>query len=185
MVSGEAFTFRGAGVIGDNKYLIGGPLAQGRVGDILLQNDNIRLIIQKPRRNAGVALYGGNIIDGDILRPPSEGGHDNFGITFPLINVSWTPYYQRLEVLNANFSSGPVVVRATGVLNVYDYIQTSIIVPFARIVKGVQLSFPDQYNDVLNPFMNMPKLKKVSPRWSPTTFFAPTKLCDHPDPSLE
>lgn len=161
-VSGDPFLFRGAGVIGDSQYLIGGPLAQGRVGDILLQNDKIRLILQKPRRNAGVPLYGGNIIDADILRPKNEPGNDHFGITFPLVNVSWTPFYQKLEVLNSDFANGPVVVRATGVLTVYDYIQTSIIVPFAHIVKNVQLFFPDQYNDVLNPFQNMPKLQKIS-----------------------
>jgi hypothetical protein len=161
-VSGEPATFRGAGVVNDPKYLIGGPLAQGRVGDVLLQNDKIRVIIQKPRRNSGVALYGGNIIDADITRAAGEPGQDNFGITFPLINVSWTPFYQRLEVLNGDFSKGPAIVRASGILNVYDYIQTSIIVPFARIAKGVTLFFPDQYNDVLNPFKNLPKLRNIS-----------------------
>src|SRR4029453_14283482 len=60
-VSGEPHAFRGAGVVNDPQYLIGGTLAQGRIGDVLLQNDKIRLIIQKPRRNAGVMLYGGNI----------------------------------------------------------------------------------------------------------------------------
>src|SRR4030095_15890797 len=161
-VSGEPHAFRGAGVIGDPKYLIGGTLAQGRAGDVLLQNDKIRLIIQKPRRNAGVMLYGGNIIDADVTRGAGESGQDTFGTTFPLINVSWTPFYQRLEVMHADFAHGPAVVRATGVLNVYDYIQTSIIVPFARVVKGVNLFFPRQYNDVLNPFQNMPKLRKIS-----------------------
>ncbi|MBL7685560.1 MAG: CehA/McbA family metallohydrolase [Deltaproteobacteria bacterium] len=161
-VTGDPNTFRGAGVIGDSKYLIGGPLAQGRVGDVLFQNDKIRLVIQKPRRNAGVSLFGGNIIDGDVLRAAGEPGRDQFGITFPLVNISWTPYYQKLEILNADFSKGPVIMRASGVLSVYDYIQTSIIVPFARLVKNVTLSFPDQYNDVLNPFENMPALKKVS-----------------------
>jgi len=160
----DPIAFRGSGVIDDPHYLIGGPLAQGRVGDVLLQNSNIRVIIQKPRRNAGVALYGGNIIDADVTRPAGQSGQDNFGITFPLINVSWTPFYKRLEILNADFAAGPIVVRATGILDVYDYIQTSIIVPFAKIASSTHatLFFPDQYNDVLNPFQNMPKLRKIS-----------------------
>ena len=162
MVSGDPWAFRGAGIVGENKYLIGGALAQGRMGDVLLQNDKVRLIIQKPRRNAGVALYGGNIIDADITRGKGEAGHDHFGITFPLINISWTPFYKKLEVLNADFANGPVIVRATGVLDVYDYIQTSIIVPFAKVTKGYGLSFPNQYNDVLNPFSSLPSLKKIS-----------------------
>lgn len=36
--------------ITDDSQLIGGPVAQGRVGDVLLQNDRIRVIIQKPRK---------------------------------------------------------------------------------------------------------------------------------------
>ncbi len=164
MVTGDPWAFRGAGVIGENRYLIGGPLAQGRTGDVLLQNDKIRLVIQKPRRNAGVALYGGNIIDADITRGQGEAGRDTFGITFPLINVSWTPYYKRLEILNANFANGPVILRATGILNVYDYIQTSIIVPFSKLASSLHptLLFPAQYNDVLDPFTNVPKLRNVS-----------------------
>lgn len=162
-ITGEPTAFRGAGKVGDPKYLIGGPLAQGRVGDILIQNDKIRIIIQKPRRNSGVALYGGNIIDADILRPAGEPGRDNFGITFPLINVSWTPFYKRLEVVNADFSKGPVIVRATGVLDVYDYIQTSIIVPFAKIAAGgIKLFFPQQFNDATDPFSTLPRLKVIS-----------------------
>lgn len=161
-VTGDPWAFRGAGIIGENKYLIGGAIAQGRTGDVLLQNDKIRLVIQKPRRNAGVALYGGNIIDADITRGQGEAGHDHFGITFPLINISWTPFYKKLEILNADFANGPVIVRASGVLDVYDYIQTSIIVPFAKKVAGVQLFFPEQYNDTLNPFQNIPKFRKVA-----------------------
>ncbi len=162
LAAGDPNSFRGAGVIGTSQYLIGGPLAQGRVGDILLQNDKIRVVIQKPRRNSGVALYGGNIIDADVMRAAGEAGHDNFGMTFPMINISWTPFYNKLDILNADFANGPVIVRATGVLDVYDYIQTSIIVPFGRIAKDVSLFFPDQFNDILNPFLNMTELKKVS-----------------------
>lgn len=161
-VTGEPHLFRGAGIIGENKYLIGGNIAMGRTGDVLLQNDKIRLVIQKPRRNAGVPLYGGNIIDADITRGKGEKGQDNFGITFPLINVSWTPFYKKLEILNADFANGPIIVRATGVLDVYDYIQTSIIVPFAKAFSNAPLYFPEQFDDVLNPFANMPKLRKVS-----------------------
>ena len=163
-VAGDPHAFRGAGVVKKSMYLIGGPLAQGRVGDLLLQNDKIRVIIQKPRRNAGVALYGGNIIDADILRPAGEPGRDNFGITFPLINISWTPFYKRLEIINGDFSKGPIIVRATGILTVYDYIQTSIIVPFAKLALSFhpKLFFPTQFNDILDPFRTLPRLKAIS-----------------------
>ncbi len=161
--SGTPDTFRGAGIINDPKFVFSGPLSRGQVGDVLLQNDKIRVIIQKPGRSAGVALFGGNIIDADRFRPSSEPGQEQFGVMFPLINLSWTANNQRLEIINANFASGPVVLRATAGLDVYDYIQTNIIVPFAKIFAGADLTFADQFDDVLNPFKNLPGLRNLTP----------------------
>ncbi len=160
---GEPDTFRGAGVINDSKFVFAGPLSRGENGDILLQNDHVRVIIQKPGRSAGVGMFGGNIIDADRFRPSSEPGQDQFGVLFPLINLSWTANYQRLEILNADFASGPVVIRATGGIDVYDYIQTNIIGPFAKIFAGADLTFADQFDDILNPFKNLPTLRNLAP----------------------
>lgn len=162
-VSGTPDTFRGAGIVNDGKFLFGGPLAQGQQGDILLQNDKIRIILQKPTRNTGVGLFGGNIIDADLFRPSAEGGKDQFGTMFPLVNLSWTVNYQRLEIMNADFANGPVVVRATGILDVYDYIQTNIITPFAKIFVGADLYFSTRFDDIFNPFKNVPELKGLNP----------------------
>ncbi|MFO1463410.1 MAG: hypothetical protein U1F66_06505 [bacterium] len=162
-VNGTPDTFRGAGIVNDSKFLFGGPLAQGQNGDILLQNDKIRVILQKPTRNTGVGLFGGNIIDADRFRPSSEPGQDQFGTIFPLVNLSWTVNYQRLEIMNADFSKGPVVVRATGILDVYDYIQTNIIVPFAQIFVGTTLYFAPRFDDIFSPFKNVPDLRGLNP----------------------
>ncbi len=162
-VNGTPDTFRGAGIVNDSKFLFGGPLAQGQNGDILLQNDRIRVILQKPTRNTGVGLFGGNIIDADRFRPSSEPGQDQFGTIFPLVNLSWTVNYQRLEIMNADFSKGPVVVRATGILDVYDYIQTNIIVPFAQIFVGTTLYFAPRFDDIFSPFKNVPDLRGLNP----------------------
>ncbi|MCE9625568.1 MAG: hypothetical protein K8R69_08995 [Deltaproteobacteria bacterium] len=112
-VSGTPDSFRGAGIVNDGKFLFGGSLAQGQQGDILLQNDKIRIILQKPTRNTGVGLFGGNILDADVFRPSSEPGQDQFGTIFPLVNLSWTVNYRRLEIINADFANGPIVVRRT------------------------------------------------------------------------
>jgi hypothetical protein len=64
--------------------------------------------------------------------------------------------------MNADFSSGPIVVRATGALDVYDYIQTNIIVPFAKIFVGVDLIYEDQFNDVFNPFEHLKAIKDMA-----------------------
>ncbi|HCU25761.1 MAG TPA: hypothetical protein DF383_12155 [Deltaproteobacteria bacterium] len=162
-VSGTPDSFRGAGIVNDEHFLFGGPLAQGRRGDILLQNDKVRVILQKPTRNSGVGLFGGNILDADLFRPSSEPGQDQWGTIFPLVNLSWTVNYQRLEIVNADFGAGPVVVRATGILDVYDYIQTGIIVPFAKIFTGVDLFFSPRFDDTLNPFKNVPDLRGLNP----------------------
>ena len=161
-VSGTPTTFRGAGIINDAAFLIGGPMAQGRTGDILIQNDKVRLIIQKPTRNTGLGTFGGNLIDADLMRSANEPGQDNFAVLFPALNVSWTANYQKLEILNADFSQGPVVVRATGVLDVYDYIQASIIVPFAKFFNNVTLYFDVRFNDLYDPFENILELRNVS-----------------------
>jgi hypothetical protein len=159
---GTPDTFRGAGIVNDRQFLFGGPLARGRNGDVLLQNDKVRIILQKPDRTAGVGMFGGNIIDADRFRPSSEAGQDQFGVIYPLINLSWTANYQSLEIINADFAKGPVVVRATAALDVYDYIQTNIIVPFAKIYQGVDLHFDDQFDDVFDPFDNVPLLRNLA-----------------------
>jgi hypothetical protein len=162
-VSGTPDSFRGAGVVNADQFLFGGPLARGRQGDVLLQNDQVRIIIQKPGRSAGVGMFGGNVIDADRFRPSSERGQDQFGAMFPLINLAWTVNYQRLEIINADFGSGPVVLRATGVLDVYDYIQTNIIVPFAKVAAGADLFYASQFDDVFDPFKNVPGLRDFNP----------------------
>ena len=58
--------------VADSSQLIGGPAAQGRVGDILLSNSKIRVLIQKASKDAGIGSFGGNNLDADRVRP--EGG---------------------------------------------------------------------------------------------------------------
>src|SRR6185436_1543554 len=53
--------------------LIGGPGALGDVGDYLLANEQIRVVIQGPGYSRGFGLYGGSLIDADLQRPRSAG----------------------------------------------------------------------------------------------------------------
>ena len=62
--------------------LIGGEAAQGRIGDLMLENDKIRVIIQGPDRHIQPNPYGGQIIDADIRRDGP--GRDAFGKIAPL-----------------------------------------------------------------------------------------------------
>ena len=53
--------------------LIGGPTALGEVGDFLLENDKIRVVIQGPGFSRGFGVYGGSLIDADLQRPTATG----------------------------------------------------------------------------------------------------------------
>ncbi|MBI2376000.1 MAG: CehA/McbA family metallohydrolase [Deltaproteobacteria bacterium] len=69
--------------------LIGGPGALGEVGDFLLANDQIRVIVQGEGFSRGFGVYGGGLIDADLVRPETAGdsgggkGFDNFSEMFP------------------------------------------------------------------------------------------------------
>src|SRR5262245_42220284 len=69
----------------------GGPRSLGDVGDFLLQNDQIRVVIQNAGFSRGFGVYGGGIIDADLRRVDEQGratslyggGHDIFAEMFP------------------------------------------------------------------------------------------------------
>ncbi len=69
--------------------LIGGPTALGDVGDYMMENDKIRLVIQDKSFNRGSGLFGGSLIDADLVRhddratPFGGNGRDTFGELFP------------------------------------------------------------------------------------------------------
>jgi hypothetical protein len=89
--------------IGALDEAIGGPHAIGRVGDFLLENDQIRLVIADTgvdARDPSKSVYGrvnttfgGTLVDADLRRPGGEGGHGNDqlaellpGFVFSVIN---------------------------------------------------------------------------------------------------
>ena len=47
--------------------LVGGPAALGELGDIVLENGEIKVIIQDKGYSRGFGVYGGGIIDADIV----------------------------------------------------------------------------------------------------------------------
>ena len=73
----------------DRTQLVGGPGALGEVGDYVIENDEIRLVIQNDTFNRGTGLFGGSLIDADLVRQDGQGdpfggnGRDAFGEAFP------------------------------------------------------------------------------------------------------
>ena len=72
------------GRVEDPAQLIGGDGAYGEVGKAwVIQNSVARFLIQDVDVAVGLNLYGGNLIDADIVRPEGEPGNDRFREIFP------------------------------------------------------------------------------------------------------
>ncbi len=79
-----------ARVVENRADLIGGSRALGDLGDFLIENDQVRVVIQGPGFSRGFGVYGGSLIDADLRRPTEWGtdsragqGFDAFGELFP------------------------------------------------------------------------------------------------------
>ncbi len=149
--------------IKDAKDLIGGPVAQGRVGDVLLQNDRIRVIIQKPAKNAGLFSFGGIIIDADRVRSSGEAGRDEFGSIFPLVNIEWTVNYYNYEVTSTGEDGGSKILKAYGKIDVWEYIDLDFVSEVAQGVAGQPITFARRFDDRGDPFNVYEDLRGVDP----------------------
>src|SRR5437899_2230073 len=79
-----------AGKVTQTSELIGGPVAYGRAGDVYkIYNNRARFLIQDRGTSVGLDLFGGNLIDADIVRPGDDGknGNDLFRETFPIVGL--------------------------------------------------------------------------------------------------
>ena len=110
-----------AKLIESSASLIGGGYAQGVVGDYLLSNDRIRVVIQRPTRAIAPAPYGGTIIDADLQRTTGS-GRDTFGKLEVLYAFGRSINVHTVEVLNDGSKGGFAVIAATGDDAVIDYL---------------------------------------------------------------
>jgi hypothetical protein len=97
-----------AKVLDGREDAIGGPLARGRAGDILLQNDQIRLVLEQPERALGLNPYGGNVIDGDVVRDGA--GQDRFGEVGLFLNAAYTAAPESVTIRSNGFYGTAEVV---------------------------------------------------------------------------
>lgn len=149
----------------DASELIGGPAEQGRVGDVLLSNNRIRVIIQKPGKSAGIGSFGGTIIDADRVRRGP--GNDQWGDLFPMVNIEWTVNYYTYTVLNDGKDGNAKVLRAYGMIDVYDFLDLDWIADAAAAAIGQQVSFSDRFDDRRDPFNLNSSVSGLS--WQVTT----------------
>jgi len=124
--------------------LIGGPAAQGRVGDIVMENDKVRFVIEKDDRVIGPCPFGGNIIDADIVRPAGEPGQDVIGEVCQMINAGRTLDPDSIEIVNDGSDGKPGVVAITGHLEILDFINLLGLAATFIPIEGVDFSInPD------------------------------------------
>lgn len=97
--------------IQDRGDLLTGSAAQGKLGDYLLGNAAIRVIVQGPDRHLGPQPFGGNIIDAALTGP---GMHDEFGEVGLFYNFGRTVDAQHMEVLRDGSQGGTAVLAASG-----------------------------------------------------------------------
>lgn len=145
--------------IKDKSQFIGGPMAQAQLGDILMSNDKISVIIQQASKYAQSCPFGGVIIDADIKREDGKPGQDNFGKMCPLVNIEWTVNYQNFEVISDGKDGGPQIVKATGTIDVLDYLDLDFIAPVAKAVSGLSIYYSPRFDDANDPFKTYEDLK--------------------------
>jgi len=143
--------------------LIGGPLAMGKVGDYLIENDKARFIINDTGREFSFLLtYGGHLIDADLQRklgptslsPPYPPGDDAFHAMTPLINISSTDNPTAITVINNGASGGPAKLRTTGPEDLFDPIDprvailqfsTALSVPNSAVDNNIPVTIANDY----------------------------------------
>ncbi len=112
------FTQDGTGAsakrVESTEQLIGGPNAWGRVGDTVLQNDKIRVVIDQPGRTIGPALSGGAIVDADVVRPAGTEGKDAFGRMGLFYALGRLSSVTDVEIISDGSSGGPAIVASSG-----------------------------------------------------------------------
>jgi len=108
-----------AGVITQERELLGGEAAAGRVGHLRIYNNKVRVIVQgrvRPNvapRAAGYNLYGGNIIDMDVARPRGEAGGDLFREMFPMFGYRISDA-EEVSVACDGSNGRPAAIRVIG-----------------------------------------------------------------------
>jgi hypothetical protein len=116
---------------------IGGQMATAVVGDFLLENDKLRVVISQPGRQLGPIPYGGAIIDADRRRPAGAPGHDQLGKVGLIYSFGRLIQVTQVEVLQDGASGGPAVIAATGVDAVNDYLNVPNLID--SYLPGVKL----------------------------------------------
>ena len=129
--------FAKAMVIESLDQAIGGPTANARVGDFLLQSDQIRVVIEQGATSFHPTDVGGSIIDMDLVRPEREfragNGLDQLGQISPIANLAVAQAIR------------PANVKITGSKNGAEVTTAVIAEPVFKILVALTLLLDQQF----------------------------------------
>ena len=165
--------------VSTQSQLIGGPKAIGQIGDYLLENDKIRVIIHGPGENRANTLFPGSVIDVDLRRPQGGDGrgNDQMGeVTPAFLFEAFNPTSFEVTADGSDGGAAVVTIEGTGgdLLNQVALLNTGILFPPAlrfridyRLEPGAQ--YLEMVTTVINtsgnahplPFLDPPDLRDL------------------------
>ncbi len=147
-----------AKVITATQDLIDGPQSRGVLGDYLLANSEIQVVIQDVQRNLmTVGTFGGQILDADLVRAAGDPERDSFEEWAFGINVENTAHYTSVSIVNDGSNGQPAVIRATGVDDLLDFINPSSQVADFGFTLPAQLDDVDLPIEITTDYILAPK----------------------------
>lgn len=105
--------------ITSNAQIVRGPASRSEIGDYLLENEHVRVVIQDLTFNRGSGLFGGSLIDADIKRPGENAdirgrqGQDSFGELFPAFFLEVIDP-EKITIVNDGADGKAAVVEVSG-----------------------------------------------------------------------
>jgi len=101
-----------------------GPLAQAVPGDIVMENERVRVTLQQPGHFIQLNPYGGNVIDAGVLDEAGQ-AWDRFGEAGLFLNAAYTSDANSYTIVSDG-SDGAAVVRFEGVAVRSGYIDAAV-----------------------------------------------------------
>ncbi len=164
--------------IGALEDAIGGPHAIGQIGDFLLENDQIRLVISDKGPGRVNTNFGGSLVDADLRRPGGGGARGNDQLAELLPGIAFTVIDAiDVRVVRDGAGGGPAEIVVEGVggdlLRTVGLLNTGLVFP-------ANLSLQQLYR--LKPGARWVEIettiKNESAGAHPLPFFDPTQLDD-------
>jgi len=102
--------------INSESDLIGGPNAESRIGDYILDNGTVRFVLQRPGSATGWGVHGGSLVDIDSYDDQTMAGHneDHFQELFFHCNLRAFKA-KSVDIISVGNANEPGILRFTGV----------------------------------------------------------------------